>query len=124
MSAVLRIRQRDRVEGFYPIGLRLTRPGEPELEAETRTDFALTPQEQEELRWYLKNNLAVAPLVAPGQVEQIERTLRAKGEGLYDQVLDANPGTRAVEIQESVAGAAAVLWELLQIRGPLTEFPD
>jgi hypothetical protein len=120
----LRIGQRDRIEGFYPIGLRLSRPGVPDLEAETRTHFALTPQAQEDLRWYLEDYLEFAPLVAQVQVEQIERTLRAKGEARYDQVLDANPGTRAVEIQESVAGAAAVPLELRQIRGPLTEFPD
>ncbi len=132
MSAVLRIRQQDRSEGsdpFWPVRLRLTRPNEPELEAESRTGFALTPQEQEDLRWYLEDYLQVAPLVAPVQIEQIERTLREKGEALYDQVLDSNPGTRAIwyavrerladlriEIHASVAGAAAIPWELLRDR--------
>jgi tetratricopeptide (TPR) repeat protein len=127
MSAVLRIRQRDRVEGFHPIGLRLTRPDAPDLEAETRTDFALTPQEQEDLRWYLEDWLQVAAHTAPVHAEQIEALMRAKGEALYDQVLDADRQTRAIwyavrerladlriEIQSSVTGAAAIPWELLR----------
>ncbi len=129
MSAILRIRQRDRVDGCYPIALRLTRPGEPELEAEARVDFALSPQEREDLRWYLEDWLEIAPHTAAVHAEQVETLMRATGETLYDQVLDANPATRAIwyairerladlriEIQSSVAGAAAIPWELLRDR--------
>jgi hypothetical protein len=129
MSAILRIRQRDRVDSFYLIALRLTRPGEPDLEAEARTDFALSPQEQEDLRWYLEDWLQVAPHAAAVHAQQVEALMRDKGETLYDQVLDANPATRAIwyairerlaelriEVQSSVAGAAAIPWEFLRDR--------
>lgn len=45
MSAVLRIRQQDRIDGCYPMRLRLLRPSEPEPEAQVHTDFAPSRQE-------------------------------------------------------------------------------
>jgi len=49
----LQIRQRPVQDGKYPITLTLKRPGQADLEAEASIEFALTEQEQEDLRWYL-----------------------------------------------------------------------
>jgi len=126
-SSVLHIRQADRTDGHYPIRLRLRCPDQPDLEAEARIAFALSPQEQEDLRWYLEDYLQNPGAVEPVQIAQIESMLRTRGEELYRQVLTANPDTQAIwfairnqladlriEIASGIAGAAAIPWELMR----------
>jgi len=126
-SCVLHIRQADRVDGHYPIRLRLRCPDQPELEAEARIAFALTPQEQEDLRWYLEDYLQNPGAVEPVQIAQIETMMRSRGEDLYRQVLTATPDTQAIwfairnqladlriEIASGISGAAAIPWELMR----------
>ncbi|AUB83639.1 CHAT domain-containing protein [Candidatus Thiodictyon syntrophicum] len=126
-SSVLHIRQADRIDGHYPIRLRLRCPDQPDLEAEARITFALTPQEQEDLRWYLEDYLQNPGAVEPVQIAQIESMLHSRGEDLYRQVLTANPDTQAIwfairnqladlriEIASGISGAAAIPWELMR----------
>ena len=54
VGTILRIRQDAPLDGKYLIRLTLKRSGKPELEAEANIEFALSPQEQEDLRWYLE----------------------------------------------------------------------
>lgn len=68
----LHIHQHSLHEGKYPIILTLKRPGQADLEAEAEIEFALTPQEQEELRWYMEDYLQRAESVEEVQVEQID----------------------------------------------------
>ena len=81
-DTTLGIRQHAPVDGKYLIRLTLRRRGEPDLEAEANIEFALTPHEQEELRWYLEDYLQQAKSVEAVQIEQIEGFMRQRGEEL------------------------------------------
>lgn len=123
----LHIRQDSPRDGRYPIRLTLNRPGQPPLEAEANIEFALAPQEQEDIRWYLEDYLQRADIVEAVTVEQIEERMNARGAELYTKVLAANADTQAiwffirnsladlrVEITTGVAEAASIPWELMR----------
>ena len=127
MTTILHIRQRPLQGGNYPITLTLRRSGQANLESEANIEFALTPQEQEELRWYMEDYLMRAELVAEVQVQQIEEWMKRRGEELYTKVLAANMDTQAVwfavreqladlriEITTGIAEAASIPWELMR----------
>jgi len=129
MSAqtTLRIRQNAAGSGKHLVRLALRRADQPELEAEATIEFALTPQEQEDLRWYMEDYLMRADSVEDVQVEQIEQWMKRRGEELYTKVLAANMGTQAiwfavreqladlrVEITSGIAEAASIPWELMR----------
>lgn len=130
----LHIRQDAPKDGSYPVRLTLNRHGQPPLEAEANIEFALTEQEQEDIRWYLEDYLQHADVVEAVTVEQIEERMKARGEELYTKVLAANGDTQAlwfsirndladlrVEITTGVAEAASIPWELM--RDPKMESP-
>ncbi len=130
----LHIRQDAPKDGHYPVRLTLKRHGQPDLEAEANIEFALTEQEQEDIRWYLEDYLQNADVVEAVTVEQVEARMRARGEELYAKVLAANGDTQAiwfsirndladlrVEITAGVAEAASIPWELM--RDPKMESP-
>ena len=79
----LHIRQDALHEGHYLIRLTLKRDGQPSLEGEAKIEFALTGQEQEEIRWYLEDYLQHADVVEAVTVEQVEALMKARGEELY-----------------------------------------
>ena len=123
----LHIRQDALAEGHYPIRLTLKRPGQPEQEAEAKIQFALTEQEQEDLRWYLEDYLQRTEAVEAVAVQQVEAMMKSRGEELYEKVLAANRNTQAlwfsvrneladlrVEIAAGVAEAASIPWELMR----------
>jgi tetratricopeptide (TPR) repeat protein len=123
----LHIRQRPLHDGKYPITLTLKRPGQADLEAEAEIEFALTPQEQADLRWYMEDYLTRAEAAQDVQIDQIEACMKQRGEELYSKVLAANLGTQAiwfavregladlrVEIASGIAEAAAIPWELMR----------
>lgn len=64
----LHIRQRPEKDGKHLIRLTLKRPGQPPLEAEADIEFALSPQEQEDIRWYMEDYLLRAHVAAPEHV--------------------------------------------------------
>jgi tetratricopeptide (TPR) repeat protein len=92
----LHIRQGPHHQGEYPITLTLKRSGQADLEAEARINFALTPEEQEELRWYMEEYLTRADSVQEVQIEQIEAWMKQRGEELYTQVLAVSMNTQAI----------------------------
>ena len=125
-DVTLHIRQNSPANGKYPIRLTLKRPGQPDLEAEATIEFALTPQEQEDLRWYLEDYLQRAETVEKVQVEQVENLMKQRGEELYRKVLRANDDTQdiwssirngladlRIEIASPIAEAASIPWELM-----------
>ncbi|HVM70844.1 MAG TPA: hypothetical protein VMT91_03730, partial [Anaerolineales bacterium] len=65
--------------GKYPIRLTLIRPGRPNLEAEAEIEFALSEQEQADLRWYMEDYLTRVPSVEAVQIVQIEATMKQRG---------------------------------------------
>lgn len=127
MPNTLHIRQGSLQAGKYPIRLTLKRSGQADLEAEAEIEFALTPEEQADLRWYMEDYLTLAAATEAVQIEQIEATMRQRGEELYNKVLDFNQNTRAiwfavregladlrVEIASGIAEAASIPWELMR----------
>jgi tetratricopeptide (TPR) repeat protein len=125
--ATLHIRQRSLHEGKYPTTLTLKRPRQADIEAEANIEFALTPPEQKELRWYIEDYLTRTESVEDVQVEQIEEWMKRRGEELYTKVLADNVGTQAVwfavreqladlrvEITTGIAEAASIPWELMR----------
>ncbi len=130
----LRIRLNSPRDGSYPISLTLKRSGHADIEAEAAIQFALTPQEQEDLRWYLEDYLQLADTVEEVTIEQIETFMKRRGEELYRKVLTANQNTQAlwfsirndfadlrVEVTTDIAEAASIPWELM--RDPQTDSP-
>src|ERR1019366_1885224 len=123
----LHIRLRPLREGKYPVTLGLKRPGQAELEAEANIEFALTPEEREELRWYMEDYLTRPESVQGVQVEQGEQWMKRRGYEPYSKILHANMGTQAVwfpvreqladlrvEITSGIAEAASIPWELMR----------
>jgi hypothetical protein len=150
MNSTLQIRQLPPVDGHYPIRLTLKRPGHADLEAEATIAFALTPQEQKDLCWYLEDYLQLSgpdeeevevngqqQQVQTGkgrQADQVQALMVARGIELYDKVLTQNQNTQAiwfaireqladlrVEITTGIAQAASIPWELL--RDPQSDSP-
>ena len=127
LQATLRIVQEGLGDGRHSILLTLERPNQPRLSAEAEIEFQLTPQEQEELRWYMEDYLQRAESVEEVQVEQIEQWMKRRGEELYTKVLAFNMNTQAiwfavreqladlrVEITTGVTEAASIPWELMR----------
>jgi tetratricopeptide (TPR) repeat protein len=130
----LHIRQDAPQGGRYPIRLTLKRAGQPDREASAKIDFALSEQEQEDLRWYLEDYLQRAETVEAVTVQQVEALMKARGEELYQKVLAENGDTQAlwfsirddladlrVEITTGVTEAASIPWELM--RDPKLDSP-
>lgn len=123
----LHIRQDAPNESQYPIRLTLKRAGQPDMEAEAKIEFALTEQEQKDLRWYLEDYLEHAETIEAIAVQQVEALMKTRGEELYNKVLAYNGDTQAlwfsirndlanlrVEITTGVAEAASIPWELMR----------
>ncbi|HEV7892873.1 MAG TPA: CHAT domain-containing protein [Pyrinomonadaceae bacterium] len=131
----LHIRQDPPKDGRYPVRLTLKRDGgQTEREAEANIEFALTEQEQEDIRWYLEDYLQRADVAEAVAVVQVEGMMKARGEELYEKVLAVNGNTQAlwfsvrdvladlrVEIATGVAEAASIPWELM--RDPAMDSP-
>jgi hypothetical protein len=124
---ILHIRQSSLDGGKHAIRLTLRRSGQPDLEGEATIEFALSDQEQADLRWYMEDYLQRPEAVEPVTVAQVEAMMRQRGEELYRLVLAANLDTQAiwfavrneladlrVEITTGVAEAAAIPWELMR----------
>ena len=124
---ILHIRQDAPKDDHYPIRLTLKRAGASDREAEATIQFALSDQEQEDLRWYLEDYLQCAETGAGVIAQQVEAMMKARGEELYTKVLAANANTQAlwfsirdqladlrVEIATPVAEAASIPWELMR----------
>lgn len=123
----LRIEQLPPHDGLYLIRLILHVPGKAERKAEAAIEFALTEQEQGDLRWYLEDYLQKAAVTEPTVVEQVIDMMRQRGIELYRKVFAYNANTQAlwfsvrdqladlrVEISTSIAEAASIPWELMR----------
>ena len=66
------------------------------MEAEAKIQFALSEQEQEDLRWYLEDYLQHAEVAEAVHVQQVEALMKALGEELYTKVLPASGDTQAL----------------------------
>ena len=107
----------------------LEEPGQPPLRAHAAFDFALTPQDHEDLRWYLEDFLQHPFEPAPTIAAQIEARMAEIGGELFDRVFGSSEQGRRlwarvaerlsdlrVEVVAGVRDAQAVPWELLRDR--------
>jgi tetratricopeptide (TPR) repeat protein len=97
-------------------------------------DFDFTPQDREDLRWYLEDYLQYDADPAPSIAARIEKRLAEMGVELFKSIFQANDDARdlwatlrdrlnntRVEIITGVQEATALPWELL--RDPKTNVP-
>jgi hypothetical protein len=94
--------------------------------ADARFSFPLTPQEHENLRWYLEDYLEHPHDPAPQIAARVEQKMQDIGKRLFEAVFLANNDTRKLwnkvvddldtvrlEITTDVLGAISLPWELL-----------
>jgi hypothetical protein len=100
--------------------------------AATRLGLTLSPQDREDVRWYLEDYLQYPVAPAPEVARRVEDRLAALGRDLFRQVFEANrdaiglwdavagslPDTR-IEVDAGVDSGSAVPWELL--RDPVSD---
>ncbi|MGH7599283.1 MAG: CHAT domain-containing protein [bacterium] len=128
----LRLTQFTEAEDKYRVEVALEGDGVPRQTATSPLNFKLTPQEQEDLRWYLEDFLE-QPYEAEQKIAaRIEKHMAEIGVKLFNAVFQANADAcdlwatlrdklddTRVEIIVGVTEATAIPWELL--RDPKTD---
>lgn len=117
-------------EGADTFRVELSVDGAPPVRTPPfKVDF--TPQDAEDLRWYLEDYLAFPLDPAPAQAARIEARMREIGITLFRNVFESNEAMRRawarlpdlndtrIEIVAEVQHATAIPWELL--RDPVTD---
>ena len=125
MPIVLRLTQHTTGEQRYRIECALDGDGTRRT-ANVEFEFALTSQEQEQIRWYLEEYAENAHDPAPKIAAKIEARLREIGQQLFAHIFKANDDAIKlwnnisdrfehvrVEIITEAQDAAALPWELL-----------
>jgi hypothetical protein len=128
----LRLTQFTEAEDKYRVEVALEGDGQPRLTATSRFDFKLSPQDHEDLRWYLEDYLQYPLDPAPTIAARIEQRMNDIGTDLFKAVFQSSDDSRdlwatlrgqlndaRVEINTEVREATAIPWELL--RDPKTE---
>ena len=130
---ILRLTQSAEGPDRHRIEIALEGDGQARQTAVSAFSFALTPQDREDVRWYLEDFLQYPLDPAPAIAARIERRMSAIGVELFNAIFQSNAdardlwatlrghlnGTR-VEIVAGVREATALPWELL--RDPKTGF--
>ncbi|HEX5720180.1 MAG TPA: hypothetical protein VF179_28760, partial [Thermoanaerobaculia bacterium] len=122
----LRIKQHPIAEGRHRVDLDLTGDGAPRA-ATAELAFGLSPQDEEDLRWYLEDFLQYPQEPAPTIARRVEGRMSEMGTKLFEVVFQANNDTRKIwsrmeerlpetriEIVTGVTEAATIPWELLR----------
>jgi len=113
-------------EGRHRVDLDLTGDGAPRA-ATAELTFGLSPQDEEDLRWYLEDFLQYPQEPAPMIARRVEGRMSEVGTKLFEEVFQANNDTRKIwsrleerlpetriEIVTGVTEAATIPWELLR----------
>ncbi len=122
----LRIGQHAVAEGRHRVEIDLLGDVAPRAAVST-FDFRLSPQDEEDLRWYLEDFLQYPQEPAPAIARRIEGLMSELGTKLFAGVFQANDDARDVwgrvrerlgetriEIVTGVTEAATIPWELLR----------
>jgi tetratricopeptide (TPR) repeat protein len=131
---LLRISQRISTSPkLYRAALELHCHEHPARSADVEFQFALSPRDREDVRWYLEDYLERADDPAPRIAERIERQMEGLGEALFSAIFHASDEARAlweavrpriaetrVEVRSGAAEATAIPWELLRDPGTRT----
>jgi tetratricopeptide (TPR) repeat protein len=122
----LRIQQHPLAEGRHRVEIALEGGGARRT-AESTFAFSLSPQDEEDLRWYLEDFLQYPQEPAPTIARRVEGRMAEVGDELFKAVFQASddardlwaefrkrlPQTR-IEIVTGVTEAATIPWELLR----------
>jgi hypothetical protein len=128
----LRLTQFTEAENKYRVEVALEGDGLLRQTATSRLEFKLSPQDHEDLRWYLEDYLQYPLDPAPTIAARIEQRMNDIGTDLFKAVFQSSDDSRdlwatlrgqlndaRVEINTEVREATAIPWELL--RDPKTE---
>lgn len=128
----LRITQNTESTGRYTVEISLEGDGLPRETATSTFDFEVTPQDQEDLRWYLEDYLQYPFDPAPTIAARVEDRMVEIGTTLFKEVFQTSEQGRRlwaklyerlsdvrVEVITTVREATAIPWEL--IRDPHTD---
>ena len=130
----LRLTQSAVTPDRFRVEAALEGDGLPRQIATADFDFPVTPQDREDLRWYLEDYLQHVADPAPKIAARIERRIAEMGTGLFKALFHANDDARdlwatlrdrlndtRVETITTVREATGLPWELL--RDPKTDTP-
>src|SRR6185312_1626819 len=122
----LRIKQHPIAEGRHRVEISFEGDGAPRA-ATAEFAFGLSPQDEEDLRWYLEDFLQYPQEPAPTIARRVEGRMSEVGTKLFEEVFQANNDTRKIwsrveerlpetriEIVTGVTEAATIPWELLR----------
>lgn len=90
----LRLTQFTEAEDKYRVEVALEDDEQPRQTATSRFDFKLTPQDHEDLRWYLEDYLQYPLDPAPKIAARIEQRMSEIGVELFKAVFQANDDAR------------------------------
>lgn len=118
----------------HRVELALEGSGQPRVTAVSEFEFALTPQDREDIRWYLEEYLQYPLDPAPKVAGRIEQRMESIGRTLFQCVFGSDEDTRdlwatlrgniggaRIEVVTDVEEAASMPWEL--IRDSKTDVP-
>lgn len=124
---LLRLTQTEGREKLYRVELALERAGIARQVATTEFDFTLSPQDREDLRWYLEEFLQYPAPPAPSVAERVEGRLADVGTELFRAIFQATDDARdlwatlrstlnetRVEVAAAVQATSELPWELLR----------
>lgn len=134
-GAVLRIMQvPGSADDKYRFDISAEVPGLNLLGTSAEIQFVLTPQEREDIRWYLEDYLEFDEQPAPMIAHRVEQQLAEWGEQLFFALFQASPQTSdlwaclrphladtRVEITTDIVAATTIPWEMIRDsqKGPL-----
>lgn len=113
-------------DGLYHMTISLETDGAQSHSAATAFAFQWTPQDREDIRWYLEDYPGYASDPAPSIASRIVGRMMELGGGIFTALFDSNDAARAilavirkrwsdtrVEIVTDDSGASTLPWELL-----------
>jgi len=132
--SILRLTQSSEKQGNYRVEVALEEDGQSLRTAVAIFGFELTPQDHEDLRWYLEDYLEYHQDPDHNIAKRVEGRMAEIGKNLFITIFNANEAAcrlwdilksqisnTQMEIVTDVTGAIAIPWEL--IRNPLTDAP-
>lgn len=130
----LRLTQSVVGDSRYRVDATLGGDGSPRKTSSCDFEFKITPQDREDIRWYLEDYLQYPENPAPRIAARIERRMTELGTELFSALFQANKKARdlwaavarrlaqmRIEVVTGVRDANSLPWELL--RDPVTRTP-
>jgi tetratricopeptide (TPR) repeat protein len=113
--------------GRYRIDVTGQIPDRAVMSFSREIEFALTPRQAEQIRWYLEDYLQFAQEPAPTIAKRVEQLMVELGEALFHAIFEGDSAARRlwdslephlsstrVEIVTGIAEASSIPWEMLR----------